>query len=365
VARILTAYYRPKPGGYCARLFRAMRALLAQGHEVHYLAVSRFPIEHPRCHFHRFPWPPAWTDTLAFWAVFHLLAPCWLLGVAVRARVTHAFAFGTNYGLMLQPARLVRGAPLTVFVRGDALAHHALLGRGRLVHGLDWLAEGWGIAGTRLCAVSAALAARIAARHRWLRPARQAVLPNELPAAPVERPGRGPGALACACVGTFDPEKNQALAIRAMQGVGGEVAHLELYGTGRDEPALRALAAELGVSERVHFAGWVTPPARLWAAIDLLLFPSVREGCPNAVLEALAAGVPVLAADIPELREMLPAATLLPLESGAWTRAIAELARDRARLQALGAAQKAAAQRFRFDWDGAVARAVLTGDPAA
>ena len=175
MARVLTTYYRPKPGGYCIRLFRAMRALLADGHEVHYLALERFPVDHPRCHFHRFPWPAAWADTLVFWTVFHLLAPWWLLAVAVRERISHAFAFGSSYGLVLQPARLVARAPLTVFVRGDALAHHELLGRGPVVRGLDWLAEGLGLAGTHLCAVSATLAARITGRHRWLRPARQTV----------------------------------------------------------------------------------------------------------------------------------------------------------------------------------------------
>jgi len=35
---ILTCYYRPKPGGFCKRLFRAINALLDRGHIVHYLA---------------------------------------------------------------------------------------------------------------------------------------------------------------------------------------------------------------------------------------------------------------------------------------------------------------------------------------
>jgi len=358
MARVLTAYYRPKPGGYCTRLFRAMRALLDGGHEVHYLAVEPFPIEHRDCHFHRFPWPATATDNLLFWAVFHLLAPWWLLAVALRARITHAFAFGTNYGLLLQPARLATRAPLTVLVRGDALAHHALLGRGRIVIALDWLAEGWGIAGTRLCAVSATLAARIRRRHRWLRPARELVLPNELPAA-VAAPAPAAGPLACACIGTFDPEKNQALAIRAIQGIAGELACLDLYGAGRDEDALRALADELEVGDRVHFAGWVAQRDRLWGAVQLLLFPSLREGCPNAVLEALAQGIPVLATDIPELREMLPAADLLAPEPALWSRAIAGLATDRTRLADLAARQRAAAGRFEFNWDQAVCEAVL------
>jgi len=362
MARILTAYYRPKPGGYCSRLFRAMRALLDDGHEVHYLALEPFPVDHPRCHFHRFPWPVARADTVPFWIVFHLLAPWWLLAIALRARISHAFAFGTSYGLLLQPARVAMGASLTVFVRGDALAHHRLTGRNPLVRGLDWLAEGGALAGAHLCAVSATLAARITGRHRWLRPARQTVLPNELPSVTRDRDARAPGApLACACVGTFDPEKNQAFAIRAMRNVPANTARLDLYGTGRDEAVLRELTSSLAVGDRVHFAGWVTPPQTLWSAIDVLLFPSVCEGCPNAVLEALATGVPVLAADIPELRELLPAAGLLPLDTEAWSDAILAHARDRAHLARLAAAQHLAAGHLAFDWESAVRETVLGG----
>src|SRR5215467_11075094 len=62
MATILTCYYRPKPGGLCKRFFRATESLLSRGHEVHYLAVVAFPISHPHCHFHRFPWPQGKTE---------------------------------------------------------------------------------------------------------------------------------------------------------------------------------------------------------------------------------------------------------------------------------------------------------------
>ena len=64
MATVLTYYYRPKRGGCFKQLFRAIDALLADGHTVHYLAVQRFSIDHPRCHFHRFPWPSGATETL-------------------------------------------------------------------------------------------------------------------------------------------------------------------------------------------------------------------------------------------------------------------------------------------------------------
>ena len=93
------------------------------------------------------------------------------------------------------------------------------------------------------------------------------------------------------------------------------------------------------------------------------MFPSVNEGSPNAVLEALAYGVPVLAGDIPELRELLPANSLLPADdAGAWNEAIAAILTDaKARLGALAKAQAAFAAHLRFDWDAAFCERVLRG----
>ena len=129
MARILTCYYRPKPGGFCKRLFRGIRALLAEGHVVHYLAVETFPIKHPHCHFHRFPWPFGAPETLLFWAVFHLFAPLQLLWICLRHRIQYAFAFGANYGFLLQPSRWRLNRPPAVFLRADTLENHAIKDR--------------------------------------------------------------------------------------------------------------------------------------------------------------------------------------------------------------------------------------------
>jgi len=69
--------------------------------------------------------------------------------------------------------------------------------------------------------------------------------------------------------------------------------------------ALRQLAAELGIAEQVRFLGHVDDVAGLLAAADLYLHSSRSEGCPNAVLEAMASGVAVVASDIPGTRALL------------------------------------------------------------
>jgi len=83
--------------------------------------------------------------------------------------------------------------------------------------------------------------------------------------------------------------------------------HLALAGQGADEARLRQLAAELGVSNRVHFVGEIAPEriGAFLACLDLFVFPSRAETFGLAAVEAAHAGVPVVANDLPVLREVL------------------------------------------------------------
>lgn len=83
--------------------------------------------------------------------------------------------------------------------------------------------------------------------------------------------------------------------------------HLALLGQGPAEPDLRALADQIGVAERVHFPGEVSPleVGRFLAALDVFVFPTQTETFGLAAVEAAQAGVPVIATDLPVMREVL------------------------------------------------------------
>jgi L-malate glycosyltransferase len=76
-----------------------------------------------------------------------------------------------------------------------------------------------------------------------------------------------------------------------------------LVGDGPERAALEALARDLGVAERVRFLGTRTDVPALLAISDLLVHPSTEEGFCNAILEAMAAGRPVVATDVGGNRE--------------------------------------------------------------
>ena len=72
-------------------------------------------------------------------------------------------------------------------------------------------------------------------------------------------------------------------------------ATLVIIGDGPERTALETLADDLGVADRIHWAGHRRDVPALLPAFDLYIQPSLHEGMPNTILEAMAAGLPVVA----------------------------------------------------------------------
>jgi len=86
---------------------------------------------------------------------------------------------------------------------------------------------------------------------------------------------------------------------------------LKIVGSGTEEVALRTLAGQLGIGERVDFAGFCQDVYPLLTRADAFVLASLWEGLPVGVLEASAASLPVVATDGPGTSE-----TILPGETG-------------------------------------------------
>ncbi|HMF96532.1 MAG TPA: glycosyltransferase [Vicinamibacterales bacterium] len=131
-------------------------------------------------------------------------------------------------------------------------------------------------------------------------------------------------------------------------------ARFDLVGTGPDRDSLQARAHARGVAHAVTFAGHCDDvPARL-ADADLFVLPSRSEAYPNAVLEAMAAGLPIVASSvggIPELIDDGRNGVLVPAgDSGALAAALCRVISDPFRAERLGAAARLdAARRYSFD----------------
>jgi glycosyltransferase involved in cell wall biosynthesis len=104
-------------------------------------------------------------------------------------------------------------------------------------------------------------------------------------------------------VAALRPEKNIARLLRAFATL--PSGRLIIVGDGPERPALEALAAALGVTQRVRFAGHHHQTAAFYAQFDIFTLSSDTEQMPLSVIEAMAAGLPVVSTDVGDVRLML------------------------------------------------------------
>lgn len=115
-------------------------------------------------------------------------------------------------------------------------------------------------------------------------------------------------------VGRLHPDKDQATLIRGFARALPQLPSnslLAIMGSGKLDSSLKALAAELGVVESVHFLGQVPHGRRYFKAFDVFALTSDHEPFGMVLLEAMAAGVPVLCSDCGGGREVVGAAEQL------------------------------------------------------
>ena len=119
------------------------------------------------------------------------------------------------------------------------------------------------------------------------------------------RAAKRKGCLLIGYIGRLIQQKGVDTLIRAFAEI--EMPHKELYivGDGPERNALEQLASRLGEARRVRFLGYRQDRIALLKAFDAFVLPSSREGFPRCLLEAMAAGIPVVATDIPGCRAVV------------------------------------------------------------
>jgi phosphatidylinositol alpha-1,6-mannosyltransferase len=186
-----------------------------------------------------------------------------------------------------------------------------------------------------------------------------------------------PGGVLLLTVGRLQRRKGQDLVLRALAEIGSESpsCRYAIVGTGPEEADLRQLAADLGVTGRVTFAGAVAPdelPA-YYAAADVFVHPNRIdngdfEGFGIVLLEAAASGLPVIAGTTGGTPEAVEAGTTGLLvtgdDSAELASALRMLVHSPERRQAMGAAGRSRAIA-QFSWDRSAAIVAATHERVA
>jgi len=161
---------------------------------------------------------------------------------------------------------------------------------------------------------------------------------------PLERPWSPPRLLSA---GRFVYQKGFDLAAYALAGLMDLDWEWNIAGDGNFRTEFERLCHQLGISERIHLLGWQSKEQLIQQYIqaNLFVFPSRHEGMPNAVLEAMASGLPVVASHIAGNEELvIPSETglLFPSESVPDLQSVLrQMIPDADRRQAMGIAARA------------------------
>jgi glycosyltransferase involved in cell wall biosynthesis len=228
--------------------------------------------------------------------------------LAMRLRLERVDVVHTH-----NPHALVYGAPAGKLA-GAATVHTK--------HGINpdrprrlWLRRAAGALVDAYVVVTPALAA-VAARNRECNPARLSVVPNGIdvtvfapnpPARSEVRTALGIPAEArvVGTVGRLAPEKDQALLVRAMLPLLDPTRQLVIVGDGPERDALRELVRSTGCERFIHMVGARDDVARFLPAFDVFALPSLTEGLPLVLLEAMSTELVVVASAVGGIPDLI------------------------------------------------------------
>jgi glycosyltransferase involved in cell wall biosynthesis len=141
--------------------------------------------------------------------------------------------------------------------------------------------------------------------------------------------------------------------------VGGASTEADFY----YEESLQRLARQLEVDKQVIFTGWLEKEElwEIYLASDLFVLPSLSEGMPNAMLEALGSGLPCMGSNIAGIKDILQYDDMLfdPVDERALTDKIRQLLSDSRFLEEMKSLCQERKEVFVFDWKEKVSEAIM------
>jgi glycosyltransferase involved in cell wall biosynthesis len=190
---------------------------------------------------------------------------------------------------------------------------------------------------------------RIALGVWRLAPRLVAYIPNGIDLARFGAAPERHGGLVIGTVATLRAEKNLGRLLRAFAALdAGFAARLMIVGDGPERGALEALAGSLGIAGQVEFVGHQPDPSRFYGGFDVFALSSDTEQMPLSVLEAMAAGLPVVATEVGDVRAMIAPANarwLCERNDGALAAVLADAIGDAVARGEIGAANRRKAEQ--------------------
>ena len=370
--KILTAMYTLKRGGSYDRFKMLIEAFLGRECEVHCLSLTPIEIEHPLFYNHVMHLPFKKVGGLIGKLVVLSMFPIWSVWVGWRNRIDLIIAFGSLYAFVQGLSKWFLKRPLVTLIRGDSRFGLRMQNSSKYTLYLNKGIENMGLNSSDLIITN-----NTALREEILKSLRKGkhidvkVLLNNIPSIPSPplqdiprtraKYGIPEDAKVLVTAGVLNQGKNIEVLINSLPRIEMKNLHLLVVGDGSTEADfqyrdfLKARAKELKVEERVIFTGWVEKEDlwKIYLASDLFVMPSINEGMPNVLLEALGCGIPCLGSDIPGIRDILCHEVLMfdPLDEKAIADKVRQFFSDDQHSKDIIQLCRERKKAFVFDWE--------------
>jgi glycosyltransferase involved in cell wall biosynthesis len=224
-----------------------------------------------------------------------------LIALIRRERPDIVHLNSSKAGVLGRLAAMLAGAPITVFtVHGWAFKAYS-----GIASALYRAADGLMSRATTvtICVTETEREAGLAAGT--CRPARTTVIPNAIDASSARRAQRDAGPLRIISVGRLAWPKDPITLVHALAQVRAASVELLVAGDGPQRPRVEAEVRRLGLDSVIRLLGPRDDVPDLLASCDVFVLASRSEGGPISILEAMAAGLPVVASDVGGVRELV------------------------------------------------------------
>ena len=344
----MTAMYTLERGGSYDRFVMMLEAFLERGCAVHCLSLKPIRIENP-CFYNHILFYPFGNkeNSMAKLTVFFFF-PIWSIWVGRKYKIDLIIAFGLLYAFSLSFSKWLLQRPMVTFIRGNFAFGLRMRHYSTILVLLNKMIEYFGLFFsdkiiTNNCAFRDEILKRLRKKNIDVR-----VLYNNIPPMSIREKEDGlqardkygiPGnAKVLVTAGILSRGKNIETLINCLPQIGIENLYLIVVGDGSTEAdfryreSLQGLAIQLGFEKNVIFTGWLEKEEvrKIYLTSDLFVLPSLNEGMPNAMLEALGSDLSCLGTNIPGIRELLYYDKLLfdPLDGKSLADKIQKLLRD-------------------------------------
>ena len=320
----MTAMYTIRRGGAYDRFIMMLEAFLDRNCETHCLSLTPIPITNSYFHNHVMYLPLKSVHGLIAKLAVVFVFPLWSFWVAWREKIDLIIAFGSLYAFLQGFSKWILKKPMVTLIRGSSYFGLTIQNSPRYLLYLNRMVEYLG-----LLLSDRIITNNIATRDEMLKRLGKRknidvqILYNNIPPMNIREPedisntrdkyGIPGDAKVLVTAGILNRGKNIEILIESLSKIEMRNIYLLIVGDGSTEAdlsykdSLQGLAKKLGVDKKVIFTGWLEKEDlwKIYLASDLFVLPSLSEGMPNALLEALGAGLPCIGSNIPGIKDIL------------------------------------------------------------